>query len=272
MAYSDYIENKALNWLTGTAYGTAPTNLYFSLHSADPVDTGANEVTATYVSGRASYTASGFTSPATVGSNRQIKNTALVDFGNSILAGTIYWIGVWDASTSGNFLYGLQLQDASDVAAPLTFGSGDPVTIAINGVIVNLSITNFSIYFADVTLNWLKGTSAPTAPTNVYVGLFTLLIADGTGTEVTTTIRTAGRVAIASWAALVTDGTGRLLKNSALVDFGNSVGSVTGLYIIGLWDASTSGNLLTFGTFAPRNVIATEPVYFGSEFIKIKVS
>jgi hypothetical protein len=272
MSSSNYLEDKILNWITGTAFGTAPTTLYFSLHSADPTDTGANEVTATYVSGRASYTSSNFDTPATVGAARQIKNTAIVDFGNSIAAGTIYYLGVWDAATSGNFLFGFNLVDSIGATQTFSFGNGDPVTLAINAVKINYPINNFSIYFANFILNWFKGTSAPTAPTNVYVGLFTFLTVDGTGTEVTTTIRAAGRVAVSSWASLTNDGVKRLLKTASVVDFGDSAGAVTGVYINGFYDASTSGNLLFLGTFTPRDVVVGQPVNYPAGSIKIKVA
>jgi len=272
MSLSNYLEDMILNWFGGTNFATAPTNLFFSLHSADPADTGANEVTATYTSGRDSYTASGFTSPATVGTNRQIKNTALIDWGNSTSAGSADWIGIWDASTSGNFLFGFQLLNGSGVATPLTFGSGDPVTIAINGAAINLSISSFSIYLVDMILNWFKGTTAASAPSTIYAGWFTSLVASGTGTEVTTDIRVAGRVAITTWGSLTTEGTKRLIKNSAIVDFGNSANTVLGVYILGLWSASTSGDLYVFLTVTPRDVLSGEPVFVPANGITLKVS
>ena len=55
MGLSSYLLDKFLNHhFKGTAAGTAPTTLYGSIHSADPLLTGVNEVTATYFSGRAS--------------------------------------------------------------------------------------------------------------------------------------------------------------------------------------------------------------------------
>lgn len=259
MSLSNYLEDMILSWIGGTNFATAPTNLFFSLHSDNPADTGANEVTATYTAGRDSYTASGFTAPATVGTNRQIKNTALIDWGNSTSAGSASWIGIWDASTSGNFLFGFQLLNSSGVATPLTFGSGDPVTIAINGAAINLSISSFSIYLVDMILNWFKGTTAASAPSTIYAGLFTSLVASGTGTEVTTDIRVAGRVAITAWGSLTTEGTKRVIKNTTAVDFGNSANTVLGVYILGLWSAVTAGNLYVFLAVTPRDVLAGEP-------------
>lgn len=271
MRYSNYLEEKILLWIAGTTFPSAPTNLYFSVHSADPSDTGANEVTATYFSGRASYTASGFSSPSTIGTNRQIKNTALIDFGNSIAAGSVSWIGIWDASTSGNFLCSFELVTASNIASPLSFGNGDPVTISSDTLELNFSITSYSIYLTDAIIAWFKGTTMPSAPSTVYAGWFTALNASGTGTEVTTDIRVAGRVAV-SFGSVTDEGAAKLLTNDAIVDFGASAESVTGVYILGLWTASTSGNLIGFLETTPRDVIATQPVNLPTGYIRITVS
>jgi hypothetical protein len=271
MRSSNYIEEKVLLWIAGTNFPSAPTTLYFSAHSADPSDTGANEVTSTYFSGRASYTSSNFTSPETIGTTRQIRNSALIDFGNSISAGSVPWIGIWDAATSGNFLYSFQLVTSSNVAEPLVFGNGDPVTISADTLKINFSIARFSIYFVDAKIAWLKGTTMPSAPTTVYAGLYTALTASNTGTEVTSSIRLAGRVAV-SFGSVTDEGAAKLLTNDAIVNFGASDSSVTGVYILGLLDASTSGNLIAFGQFDPRDIIATQPVNFPANYIRITAS
>jgi hypothetical protein len=271
MRYSNYLEEKVLLWIDGTNFPSAPTTLYFSVHSADPSDTGASEVTATYFTGRASYTASNFSAPATVGANRQIKNSALIDFDNSISAGSVFWIGIWDAATSGNFLCSFELVNASGEGEPLVFGNGDPVTISSNALEINLSITTYSIYFTDAILGWLKGTAMPSAPTTVYAGWYTSLTASNVGTEVTTSIRVAGRVAV-SFGTVTDEGTAKLLTNNAIVDFGASNSPVTGVYILGLLNAATAGNLIGFLQTAPRDIIAGQPVNLPSGYIRITVS
>lgn len=97
-----------------------------------------------------------------------------------------------------------------------------------------------SNYLANAVLAWVKGTAMPTAPTTVYVALFNGDPTDaGTGgTEVTTTIRAAGRVA-------VTYGTiaSKSMSNSAIVNFGNSAGATT-ITHFGIFDAASAGNML----------------------------
>lgn len=270
MTISNYLEDKILLWISGTTFPTALSTLYFSVHSADPSDTGANETTATYFSGRASYTSSDFIAPETIGTDRQIRNTVAIDFGNSISAGTAAWIGVWDAATSGNFICGFELKDAAMIPFPLSFGNGDPVAISPDAFFFNLSITGFSVYLVDAIFGWFTGTTMPSAPT-VYAGLFTALNTSGTGTEVTTSIRVAGRVAV-SFGSVTDEGVAKLLTNDAIVDFGNSAGSVVGVYILGLYDASTSGNLIGLLVTTPRDIIATQPVNFPFGYIRITAS
>lgn len=101
----------------------------------------------------------------------------------------------------------------------------------------------FSDYMEDKILNWLKGTAFGAAPGAVYVGLFNGSPTDagGGGAEVTTTIRTAGRVAV-TFGAL----SGGAMSNSAVVDFGAAAGDATVSHF-GLFDAAAGGNLLMHG-------------------------
>jgi hypothetical protein len=97
-----------------------------------------------------------------------------------------------------------------------------------------------STYLANAVLAWVKGTAMPTAPTTVYVALFNGDPTDaGTGgTEVTTTIRAAGRVA-------VTYGTvaSKSMSNSAAVNFGNAASGAT-ITHFAVFDAASAGNML----------------------------
>src|SRR5438045_2516380 len=121
------------------------------------------------------------------------------------------------------------------------------------------SASAFSDWFEDAILQWMKGTATKltTAPTTVYVGLFTTNPADtgttgGTadGTEMTTSNGTLGftnyaRVAITTatgWtgpAAATGDSTGQQLSNAALLpasgtawtNNGGSTVTVTGVGI-----------------------------------------
>jgi hypothetical protein len=92
-------------------------------------------------------------------------------------------------------------------------------------------------------LNYFRGTAMPAAPSAVYVGLFSSDPTDaGAGTEVTTTIRPAGRV-VAAFGAPTVSGTAQQIANSATVDFGVAAGGATVTHF-GVFDAASAGNLL----------------------------
>jgi hypothetical protein len=95
----------------------------------------------------------------------------------------------------------------------------------------------YSSYLDTAILTWIKGTNMPAAPAAVYVALYN---GDpyAAGTEVTTTIRGAGRVA-ATFGAI----SSLTISNSGLVDFGNAAGSATVSHFA-LFDAASSGNMI----------------------------
>jgi hypothetical protein len=97
-----------------------------------------------------------------------------------------------------------------------------------------------SNYLGAAIEGWLKGTAMPTAPAGTYVALFNGDPTDaGTGgTEVTTTIRTAGRVAETFGAVA-----GKTMANNAIVSFGNAAGAATVTHFA-VFDAASAGNML----------------------------
>jgi hypothetical protein len=122
---SNYLENALINaTLRNTSY-TSPTTVYVGLYTSDPTD--AN--TGTEVSG-GSYARTSVTFGAP--SNGVSTNSANVTFPTATGSwGTVGWIGILDASTSGNLLYHTPL-DASK-----TISSGDIFQITTG----NLSVT-----------------------------------------------------------------------------------------------------------------------------------
>lgn len=110
-------------------------------------------------------------------------------------------------------------------------------------------MADFTNYMEQAICNWFRGTAMPTAPTNLYVALFSSNPTEtGTGgTEVTTTIRTAGRPTVTFGAP--NDG---VMSNTAIVDFGNSAGNAS-ITHYGIYDAASAGNLLMYKTLATGN-------------------
>ncbi len=123
-------------------------------------------------------------------------------------------------------------------------------------------MAGFSTYTQTALLNWIKGSAMPTAPAAVYVALFSADPTDaGTLTnEVTTTVRTAGRVAATFGTVNTSAGTGTIANNAA-VDFGTAAGAATVTWF-GIFDATTGGNMIGSGTIAAGSIAAGNAVSF----------
>jgi hypothetical protein len=124
---SNHLENALINaTLRNTSY-TSPTTVYISLHTADPTDAG----TGTEVSG-GSYIRQSATFAAP--SNGASASNADITFPQATGSwGTIGWIGIWDAQTTGNMLYHTAL-DASKA-----IDTGDIFKIASGSLTVTLA-------------------------------------------------------------------------------------------------------------------------------------
>jgi len=124
---SNYLENALINaTLRNTTY-TSPATVYVALFTSDPTDAGSG----TEVSG-GSYARTAVTFDAP--SNGVTTNSAAVEFPQCTSSwGTVGWIGIMDASTSGNLLYHTAL-DASK-----TIDTGDIFKISTGNLSVTLS-------------------------------------------------------------------------------------------------------------------------------------
>jgi hypothetical protein len=125
--FSNFLENALINaTLRATTY-TSPATVYVSLWTSDPTDAGSG----TEVSG-GSYARTAVTFGAP--SNGTSLNSADVTFPTATASwGTVGWIGINDALSSGNLLY----HTALDLAK--TIDSGDIFKIATGNLSVQLS-------------------------------------------------------------------------------------------------------------------------------------
>jgi hypothetical protein len=124
---SNYLENALINGTLRATTFTAPSTVYVGLYTSDPTD--AN--TGTEVSG-GSYARQAATFGAP--SNGASVTTADITFPTATGSwGTIGWIGILDASTSGNLLY------HSPLDASKTISSGDIFKISAGNLSVTLS-------------------------------------------------------------------------------------------------------------------------------------
>ena len=124
---SNYLENALINaTLRNTSY-TSPATVYLALYTSDPTDADAG----TEVTGNA-YERQSITFGAP--SNGASTNTAAIEFPQATGSwGTVAYIGIRDASTSGNLLYHTAL-DASKAIA-----TGDVFRVAIGSLSVTLA-------------------------------------------------------------------------------------------------------------------------------------
>ncbi len=116
---------------------------------------------------------------------------------------------------------------------------------------------NLSKYAADAYLNWEKGTTMPAAPSNLYLALLTTMPTDNSGTglvEVSGTGYARQQITPAQWAAVATSGSfTETSSTNVTVTFpaaGSNWGTIVG---VALYDASSAGNALRFGTLSTGN-------------------
>ena len=108
-----------------------------------------------------------------------------------------------------------------------------------------------SDYLENEILDHILGTGAYTMPTTVYVGLSTGSFGDdNSGTELTG--NNYARVA-ATFSAAASGTT----SNSAAIEFAAATGSWGSVSHFGIFDASSSGNLLIHGAFTTAKTIAS---------------
>ena len=126
---SNYLENALINaTLRNTTY-TAPATVYVSLWTSDPTDAGSGTEVST--SGT-SYARQSVTFGAP--SDGASLNTTAVEFPQATASyGTVGWIGINDAVSSGNLLY------HSPLTTSKTIDTGDIFKIAIGSLSVTLS-------------------------------------------------------------------------------------------------------------------------------------
>lgn len=120
---SNYLENEILDHILGTTSFTMPS-VFMSLHSGHPAETGANELAGgSYVRQAVAFDAAA----AGTADNTSDEEFDLTGVSN----GTVFFIGLWDASTVGNFLWAAPL-----IGTAATFSganAGDVLTSFAHG-------------------------------------------------------------------------------------------------------------------------------------------
>jgi hypothetical protein len=111
-------------------------------------------------------------------------------------------------------------------------------------------------YAEDLVLDWLFTTGSATRPTSWYVALYTVAPGEaGGGTEVS-----GGSYARVSATFTVSGTAPTTASNSAAVEFPEASASWGTVVAAGIFDASTSGNLIAFANLTTSKSIDTGDV------------
>lgn len=114
---------------------------------------------------------------------------------------------------------------------------------------------SFSNYLETKVLDHVFGGIAYTAPGTLYLGLHTSNPAeDDSGTEVSTSGTAYARQTVAFTTS------GDTTSNTAAVEYPTATASYGTVSHVGVYDASTAGNLLAYGALTTSKAIATGDV------------
>jgi hypothetical protein len=115
---------------------------------------------------------------------------------------------------------------------------------------------SFSNTFETHVLNYVFTATSVSRPTAWYVALFTSNPAeDGSGTEVSA----SGTAYVRKTVAFTVSG--NLATNNAAIEFPTATSSFGTVTHIGVFDASTSGNLIAYSALSASKAIATGDVF-----------
>lgn len=116
-------------------------------------------------------------------------------------------------------------------------------------------MAGLSNYAEDLVLDWLFTTASATRPTSWYVALYTVAPGEGGGgTEV------SGGSYARQAATFTVSGTATTAENSTAIEFPTATGSWGTIVAAGIFDASTSGNLIAFADLTASKTISSGDV------------
>lgn len=258
MYATNFFETKILN-LARSVNITAPQKMYIGLFINNPEDAGGGtEISYT------GYTRKEikFDAPATSGTGLEIKNSELITFSESnSTAGTVSYIGIFDAVSGGNmWLYG-QLGTSIDIQSGVS-----PVIRA--GMIKFIMTGNLNTYYRTAILNTLRGTSCPGF--NAHLALMGGN-PDSGGTEFSGSAYS--RVPIRFNAPSEQPNGNSQMSNSELVVSPEATGFWGNLTHVSIYDAASNGHpYITIPLSVSYNMIAGTVCQFQVGRFKINVN
>lgn len=224
MPLGTYGANKILDHVTGRQEWTIPA-VYVSIHSGAPGNNGANE-----------HSYSGYVrkQPATgwnaASNGVPATNDGDITFDEMPAGGiTVSHIGIWDAETSGNFIFGFSIPTRN-------FPAGTTPKI-LDEAIEIIAEDNFSDYLKPLIVNHMLGISPYTYIADIYVGLITTGGSEFSGGSYAR--RNINFDAASS----------KQIVNAIQENFGTAGANLGTTNRFRLFDASTSGNALLTGNW-----------------------
>ena len=118
-------------------------------------------------------------------------------------------------------------------------------------------MSGFSDYLEDKVLEHVFGGNAFTAPTTLYVALYTVAPSDtGGGTEVS-----GGAYARQTGTFTVSGTNPTTASNTAAIEYPTATADYGTVVAVGILDASSSGNLLAYSTLDSSKVVSSGDVF-----------
>ena len=235
---SNYAENKWLDHILKTAAFTVPSNVYIGLSTADPGEAGSGlaEPSGNAYARKACNAWDAAASRATANTNDIAYDRATGTWG------TITHYALFDAITGGNMLgYG-------SLPTPKPVVAGNEMTIEAGDMNITVNAGGFSNYAANKMLDHMLKVTSYTPATHLYVGYSTANPGDSGSGLAEPSGNGYARVEHDAWDAAASGAT----SNTTDIEFpaasGGSWGTLT--YTV-VFDASTSGNQLLYGSITP---------------------
>ena len=118
-------------------------------------------------------------------------------------------------------------------------------------------MSGFSDYLEDKVLEHVFGGNAFTAPSTLYVALYTVALSDtGGGTEV------SGGAYARKTATFTVSGTNpTTASNTAAIEYPSATANYGTVVAVGVLDASSGGNLLAYSTLDSSKVVSSGDVF-----------
>lgn len=257
-AMSDYLEAGLLNYIfrNASAPSLDATNIWVSLHTADPTDVGNGaEVTTSGTNYARKAVARNVTTNWDAPASRATQNTNAITFNTpSGSWGTVSHFGIFDAATSGNLLFYGSLSQSK------TIGGTDPAPSFAAGAL-DISFTGaYSTWLAHAIIDWIfRNASAPSLGTDVYFSLHTGDPGQTGATEVSAggygrVGKTRGTAQFGVGGADTAVTTGGAISNRTQIDFGTPSANWGTITDAGLWTLSSGGNFLFSYTMTDKTV------------------